>query len=189
MAGVNFFLLYHNFLVLIASGVKWLLGPVNGQLVPNPLCWLNKSKSIFFLHATCWRVLLYSKSRPNGSLTCLYLPHLDRLSHCCSRTEITAGLPSTHTQCQVIHIAVVHCLLVRVASRVYLSMAGPQESMWDVGEYMFLTCQDYMLADVKGMMGNVRDARKGNREAPGPPSPHLSGSNTHCCAQARVLSC
>lgn len=65
-------------------------------------------------------------------------------------------------------------------------MAGPQESMWDVGEYMFLTCQDYTLADVKGMMGNVRDARKGNREAPGPPSPHLSGSNTHCCAQATL---
>lgn len=47
-------------------------------------------------------------------------------------------------------------------------------------------CLDHMLADVKGVIGNVHEAREGNREAPGPPSPHSSGNSTHGCAQVTL---
>lgn len=38
--------------------------------------------------------------------------------------------------------------------------------MWDVGKQKFLTCQDHTLADVKGMIVNVQEAREANRIGP-----------------------
>lgn len=88
---------------------------------------------------------------------------------------------------QVIHSAAVPHPLVRVVSRVHLSVAGPENAKEHVvGEHMFLTRQDHTLADVKVIV-NVHKAREGNREAPGPPSPHLSGRTTMCSGRCSEL--